>query len=75
MSEIMEVPFPLAASKRLINFFTVQISMFFSASFAWASDILTGLDASRVGVLEVVLSLFLDSVVHRVKNNLRILCW
>ena len=34
MSEIMEVPFPRADSKRLISFFTFQISMFFSASFA-----------------------------------------
>jgi len=33
----MEVPFPLAASSRLMSFFTFQISMFFSASFAWAS--------------------------------------
>jgi len=34
INEIMEVPFPLAASRRLINFFTFHISMFFSASFA-----------------------------------------
>lgn len=34
MSEIMEVPFPRADSRRLISFFTFQISMFFSASFA-----------------------------------------
>jgi len=34
INEIMDVPFPLAASKRLINFFTFHISMFFSASFA-----------------------------------------
>lgn len=33
MREIMEVPFPLAASSRLISFLTFQISMFFSASF------------------------------------------
>lgn len=32
MSEIMEVPFPRAASRRLISFLTFQISMFFSAS-------------------------------------------
>lgn len=34
MSEIMEVPLPRAASRRLISFFTFQISIFFSASFA-----------------------------------------
>jgi hypothetical protein len=45
--EIIDVPFPRAASKLLISFFTFQISMFFSASLAWASLILTGLDASR----------------------------
>ena len=48
MREIMEVPFPLAASKRLISFFTFQISMFFSASFAWASLILADIDASSI---------------------------
>jgi hypothetical protein len=32
IKEIMEVPFPLAASRRLISFLTFQISMFFSAS-------------------------------------------
>ena len=37
MREIMEVPLPLAASRRLINFFTFHISMFFSASFACAA--------------------------------------
>jgi hypothetical protein len=48
----MEVPFPLAASKRLINFFTFQISIFFSASFAWASLILAVFgDASSSGLL------------------------
>ena len=31
---IIEVPLPRAASRRLINFFTFHISMFFSASFA-----------------------------------------
>jgi hypothetical protein len=31
--EIMDVPLPRASSKRLINFFTFHISMFFSASF------------------------------------------
>jgi len=34
MSEIMDVPLPLAASRRLINFLTFHISIFFSASFA-----------------------------------------
>lgn len=29
----MEVPLPLAASRRLMSFLTFQISMFFSASF------------------------------------------
>jgi hypothetical protein len=43
----MEVPFPRAASKRLMSFFTFQISIFFSASLAWASLILTVDDASR----------------------------
>jgi hypothetical protein len=52
MSEIMEVPFPRAASRRLINFFTFQISMFFSASLAAASLILTDADASRIGYLK-----------------------
>ena len=34
MSDIIEVPLPRAASKRLINFFTFHISIFFSASLA-----------------------------------------
>ena len=33
----MEVPFPLAASSRLISFLTFQISIFFSASLAWGA--------------------------------------
>ena len=33
MREIMDVPLPLAASRRLISFLTFHISMFFSASF------------------------------------------
>ena len=37
MSEIMDVPFPRAASRRLISFLTFQISMFFSASLGWGS--------------------------------------
>jgi len=37
MSEIMLVPLPLAASRRLISFLTFQISIFFSASFAWGA--------------------------------------
>jgi hypothetical protein len=37
INDIMEVPFPRAASKRLISFLTFHISMFFSASFAWGS--------------------------------------
>lgn len=45
MREIIEVPLPRAASRRLISFFTFQISMFFSASFAWASLMLAGRDA------------------------------
>jgi hypothetical protein len=32
--EIMEVPFPRAASSRLMSFLIFHISMFFSASFA-----------------------------------------
>lgn len=34
ISEIMEVPFPLAASSRLMSFLTFHISIFFSASLA-----------------------------------------
>jgi hypothetical protein len=34
INEIMEVPFPLAASRRLMSFLTFHISMFFSASLA-----------------------------------------
>ena len=37
MSEIIEVPFPRADSRRLISFLTFQISMFFSASLGWGS--------------------------------------
>src|SRR5690242_19909960 len=37
MSEIMDVPFPRAASRRLMSFLTFQISMFFSASLGWGS--------------------------------------
>lgn len=37
MSEIMDVPFPRAASRLLISFLTFQISMFFSASLACGS--------------------------------------
>ena len=37
INEIIDVPFPRAASRRLINFFTFHISIFFSASLAcWA---------------------------------------
>ena len=50
--EIMEVPFPLAASSRLMSFFTFQISMFFSASFAWASLISAVDGAVSTRVLE-----------------------
>ena len=32
MSEIMDVPFPRADSRRLMSFLTFQISIFFSAS-------------------------------------------
>lgn len=34
MSDIIEVPLPRACSRRLMSFFTFQISMFFSASLA-----------------------------------------
>jgi hypothetical protein len=37
MREIMEVPLPRAASRRLISFLTFQISMFFSASLGCCS--------------------------------------
>lgn len=40
MSEIIEVPFPRADSRRLISFLTFQISMFFSASFGGGALIL-----------------------------------
>jgi hypothetical protein len=66
----MEVPFPRAASRRLINFFTFQISMFFSASFAWASLILAVDDASSSRGLEGLGSIEPDSVVHSVKIDL-----
>jgi hypothetical protein len=46
IKDIIEVPLPRAASKLLISFFTFQISIFFSASLAWASLILTEVDAS-----------------------------
>lgn len=42
MSEIMEVPFPRADSKRLINFLTFQISMFFSTSFPCCWELILG---------------------------------
>lgn len=42
MSEIMEVPFPRADSRRLISFLTFQISIFFSASFGGGALILAG---------------------------------
>jgi hypothetical protein len=32
IKDIMDVPFPLAASRRLMSFLTFHISMFFSAS-------------------------------------------
>lgn len=41
ISEIIDVPFPLAASRRLMSFLTFQISMFFSASFAAGSDMMS----------------------------------
>jgi hypothetical protein len=41
IKDIMDVPFPLAASRRLINFFTFHISMFFSASLACGALIAT----------------------------------
>lgn len=66
----MDVPFPLAASKRLINFFTFQISMFFSASFAWASLILAVDDAASARYLERSSGQKLDAAIHRVKINL-----
>lgn len=34
MRDIMEVPLPRACSRRLMSFFTFQISIFFSASLA-----------------------------------------
>jgi hypothetical protein len=40
IKEIIDVPFPLAASRRLMSFLTFQISMFFSASFACGSDMM-----------------------------------
>lgn len=42
MSEIMEVPFPRADSKRLINFLTFQISIFFSTSFPCCWELILG---------------------------------
>lgn len=41
MREIIDVPFPLAASSRLMSFLIFHISIFFSASFAcWTALIL-----------------------------------
>lgn len=40
ISDIIEVPLPLAASSRLINFFTFHISMFFSASLACGCELI-----------------------------------
>lgn len=57
MSEIIDVPLPRAASRRLISFLTFQISIFFSASFAWASLMLAAVDTSSAGCLEVEVSL------------------
>jgi hypothetical protein len=42
ISEIMEVPFPLAVSRRLMSFLIFHISMFFSASFCTGADMLRG---------------------------------
>jgi hypothetical protein len=66
----MEVPFPRAASKRLMSFFTFQISMFFSASLAWASLILAVDDASRSRFLEGSSRQKLDAAGHSVKIDL-----
>lgn len=51
MSEIMLVPLPRAASRRLISFLTFHISMFFSASAPcpWG-----GADMAAVRVCECV---------------------
>lgn len=46
MSEIMLVPLPRAASRRLISFLTFHISMFFSASAPWPWG---GADMAGVG--------------------------
>ena len=46
MSEIMLVPLPRAASRRLISFLTFHISMFFSASAPWPWG---GADMAAVG--------------------------
>ena len=37
----MEVPLPLACSKRLMSFFTFHISIFFSASLGWGALIVS----------------------------------
>jgi hypothetical protein len=47
ISEIMEVPFPLANSSRLMSFLTFHISMFFSVSFACGA-LMMGNDARPV---------------------------
>lgn len=41
-SEIIDVPLPRASARRLINFLTFQISMFFSASFACGALMVSG---------------------------------
>lgn len=43
----MDVPFPLAASSRLISFFTFHISMFFSASLACGALMLGDYDETE----------------------------
>lgn len=62
MSEIIEVPFPRADSRRLISFLTFQISIFFSASFGGGALILARRQLIRGGKLSEALRTPEDSV-------------
>lgn len=58
----MDVPLPLAVSRRLMSFLTFHISMFFSASFCAGADMLRE-DGSRTAASEcdvVILSVAYD---------------
>ena len=60
IKDIIEVPFPRAASSRLINFFTFQISIFFSASLACGALIMS---TNRLGTVSWAVDL-----IHRLEE-------